>query len=633
MNSRMSFFSKSFFKSDIKRYWWVSASELLLFIICTIVPLYNACFTAYERNYETIYGWIDSAMIVGIIFSFGVGIMLNTFMHFNASVSTTHSLPVKRSTLYITKLITAFVILCVPMLIAFSILTAMSFTEVCSEYILFSDILRWLFVTFSYSLVVLSLTTLVNMMTGNPVGTVVFTIGFGFLPMWIIVILSAVFSHEVLGYSPANMESLMEYVYIGPYGITKAEYGFIYPVLSVIFLALGYLLYRIRKSESHGEVIAFSWLKPLFMGIIALLASGLGYSYVQSVFEIENLLSVLPFGILGTAISYMISRKALDFKGSVKPIVIYICLALAFAGVIRFDITGFERRIPDADDVKSAYITSENNYDREPIFFEKEHIDGVRELHRELIATTSQKKNTPYYNTMIIEYTLKNGKKLTREYRIVNSDNYKKYLKPLWETEEFRKSSFPLLSQENKNLTHIDIYDRRIKGDIVFRNGSEEFDILLDALYKDMRNFSYEDFAKDNYNSVNINIYWEPEKVEQGKGYQTSQAFYLTPNTTNTEKALAELSAYGSLPTASDIERIHILTESAISGETLVKRETSDPEEIAEIYALYDNMLSGETYKEYDSSVNVYLNYTLKNDYGFDVSCTYDEDILPDIFK
>ena len=633
MNSRMSFFSKSFFKSDIKRYWWVSASELLLFIICTIVPLYNACFTAYERNYETIYGWIDSSMIVGIIFSFGVGIMLNTFMHFNASVSTTHSLPVKRSTLYITKLITAFVILCVPMLIAFGILTAMSFTEVCSEYILFSDILRWLFVTFSYSLVVLSLTTLVNMMTGNPVGTVVFTIGFGFLPMWIIVILSAVFSHEVLGYSPANMESLMEYVYIGPYGITKAEYGFIYPVLSVIFLALGYLLYRIRKSESHGEVIAFSWLKPLFMGIIALLASGLGYSYVQSVFEIENILSVLPFGILCTAISYMISRKALDFKGSVKPIVVYIFAALLFAGVIHFDITGFERRIPDAEDVKSAYITSENNYDREPIFFEKEHIDGVRELHRELIATTSQKKNTPYYNTMIIEYNLKNGKKLTREYRMVNKADYKKYLKPLWETEEFRKSSFPLLSQENKNLTHIDIYDRRIKGDIVFRNGSEEFDILLDALYKDMRNFSYEDFAKDNYNSVNINIYWEPEKVEQGKGYQTSQAFYLTPNTTNTEKALAELSAYGSLPTANDIERIHILTESAISGETLVKRETSDPEEIAEIYALYDNMLSGETYKEYDSSVNVYLNYTLKNDYGFDVSCTYDEDILPDIFK
>ena len=137
---------------------------------------------------------------------------------------------------------------------------------------------------------------------------------------------------------------------------------------------------------------------------------------------------------------------------------------------------------------------------------------------------------------------------------------------------------------------------------------------------------------EDSY-STNINVYWEIEKVEPGRGYQSSQSFYLTPNTVNTEKALAELTAYGTLPSSGDIEKIYLHTEKARNGEAVSEREIKNPEEIEEIYALYSDMLSGETFTKYETSVNVYLNYTLKNGYSFDVSCTYDVDKLPEIFR
>ena len=53
----------------------------------------------------------------------------------------------------------------------------------------------------------------------------------------------------------------------------------IYTVVALVFLAVSWLLYRQRASESAGDPVAFSWAKPLFRCGISLLGGltlGLG---------------------------------------------------------------------------------------------------------------------------------------------------------------------------------------------------------------------------------------------------------------------------------------------------------------------------------------------------------------------
>ena len=68
---------------------------------------------------------------------------------------------------------------------------------------------------------------------------------------------------------------------------------------------------------------------------------------------------MLPFGILGIIIAYMLSKKAFTFKGVWKPALIYIAAVFVLFAVVEYDITGFERRIPDIDDVASVNVAYE----------------------------------------------------------------------------------------------------------------------------------------------------------------------------------------------------------------------------------------------------------------------------------
>ncbi len=630
MNSKTSFFNKTIFCSDLKRYWWISALEALLFVIASVIPLYNECFMAHEHFRETIYGWTDSGAIISMIFSFGTGVLIESYMHSQSSVSMHHSLPLKRHTLYITKLLSGLFIIILPMLFTAGIIAALSFDPVCKDYIVLSDIGRWLYTSFAYAIVIFSLTTIVNNMTGSPIGTVVFTVGFGFLPLWITVILDSVFSHEILGFSSDNMEQLMEYIYIGPHGITKREYCFVYPVMSVVFLALGYALYRMRKSERYGEVIAFGWLKPLFTGIIAVLASGIGYSYVLSVFDIQNLFSIIPFGILGTAIAYMISVKSLNFKGSIKPVLIYTSIALVFIAVVHFDLAGFERRIPKTDNIKAVYITSGTN-ENEPMLKEREHIELVRNFHSQLIqnADTEYGKHS---RNMTIEYTLKNGRKLTRRYMY---DIYRdrNFVKPLFETKEYRESYFDIANTPPGEITAITMYDRRMSHEFRLNQGDELFDTMINAVRKDMLAYTYEEFTGIEASSFNVNIFCEKKDADEIRYRYRDIYFNVTAKSVNTLNAIELVHNQGSIPKSEDISALNVNICNAFDGSTIMQYDVTDTKEIADIYALYDSMLSGETFTDYNTGINVYLAYTLKNGHQFQVSCTYDKDKLPQVFK
>jgi len=540
--------------------------------------------------------------------------------------------------------ISSLILTLVPLIVNAIIFTVMSFTPTCAGNFTISEIWQWLFSGISYTLILLSLTAAVNMMTGNTVAALIFTAGFAVLPALFYSVSEMIFSDTLYGYTSNNYFSGLRYIYIDP-DETSLIY---YVVYSAVLYGLAYVLYRIRKIESNGEIIAFKWLKPVFIGIISILASGLSYAYFHDILQAESIFTLIPFGVLGAGIAHMISKKAIDFKGSIKPVAIYIVCALCFIGAVKFDLTGFEARVPNEKDIKkihiSASILSYYYYGVEnmPGFTSEEGIKAICDFHREITTERSINKHGP---RVYICYELKGGRKLQREYTVNFIENEEK-LKPIYETEEFRRKSFMLLHDDPKEITHIELTDRRLAGEklISLYPDNPIMNELKEAVKKDMLSYTYEDYTSPSH-IYNVDITWERDI--DGKKVAETDFFKVTPNCKNTLKVLKKIPEFKNIPTPEDIEQILVRITSSgsdvrekVVSEKSVQVEKSDKdtvvtdlEQIEKIYSEYGSMIAGNHFYDYNRAIHVYLEYTLKNGHNFDVSCSYEPERLPEVFR
>lgn len=632
MSSRTSFFNKALFLSDMKRYWWIGAAQTLLLIVGCIIPLYNMCL--YHSSYydASFYTWGSAGFVSSVILSLGTGVILFSYMHFNGSVSQMHSMPVRRSCVFVTKLISALTILVTPIVIAGIILVALTFGKVCASVEL-SEIGKFVYVVFSYTIIILSLTLIVNMMTGNPIGTVVFTAGFAILPVTFTTLFTEIARSEIFGYTQNYTNNVLNIIYLEPLKIAFEKW-YVYPVMSVVFIIGAYALYRIRKSESHGEVISFKWLIPVFIGIIASLASGIGYLYAEAVLDSSNLLMILPFGILGTGIAHMISKKSLDFRGCILPVLSYMGIALIFCAVIHFDLTGYESRVPDIDKVSSVAVNNHAVY-KDPDFTEKEDLENIIALHTHLIEKYESHTYSGMFSSISIKYNLKNGKTLCREYTLDLIED-EEYLRPIYETEEFRKSYFKLIEDVKKEVVYAEISDRRLKnGSVMLYPDNDDMHLLVEAIKKDMISYPYENFRDDIYPSMDIGLHWEYYDEKSGEKLSEFIQFGVHENAVNTIEVLKKIGIYDLLPKAEDIKsvEVRITDPDTKDDEGGMFYTVTDEEKIARLYGAYNVIIGKRKYYDINNTYNVYLDYTTKDGFTFSASCSYNKENLPEIFS
>ncbi len=662
MSLKASFFNKSIFKTDMKRYWWLGFLEILVLIGIVVIPIYEKCTNNQYMEYYS-YGnyaprWMNGSFLLLIIFALSITVVLLSYMHFSSSVSGHHSIPVTRKTLLSTKLISAVVLVVTPIIINGIIMLALLNNNGFYEFYTFMDILKWIVRGVLYSLMIISLTTAVNMMTGNPIGSLVFTVGFIILPGVIIFSFSEFLDMEVFGYVSSNIENVLNFIYIAEKSLLTVPYVFVYPLLIVLLTFGAFRLYSKRKLEAHGEVIAFKWLVPVFIGIISIFASIISYIYFIGILEKDGILYLLPLGCLGTVIAWMVSRKSLSLKGVFKPLGIYILVGLIFCAIFYFDLTGYERRIPDTDEVECVLLMSHEEqtvnvdgrkiryYDegkKDLYFRDTEDINNVRVLHKYLVDNRKA-RSFDNYTTLPIEYTLKNGKKLRRVYRI-NTTLDAQILKPVYETEQMKGTLYKLADGSKKEYMRILIRDRRVNNNesLVLYPDNTYLSRFTDAIIKDIENLKYEEFMLDNYASTSVEvvfktnrIYEEPVSVDNHERYEY---YAISSAYKNTKKVLEEMGYH--IPTAEEIEGATIATwdgEAYYSSKVLSEKEqkitnTINPEEIAGIYAVYDSMIDGKKYTNYETCKNIKIAYRLKTGKTFEVSCSYDEDKIPDVLR
>ncbi len=658
MSLKASFFSKSIFKSDMKRFWWLGLLETLTLIVAVVIPLYERC-TRFRYIFDS-YGkcvpeWMDGSFLLLILFSLCVTVVLLSYMHFSASMCGHHSIPVTRKKLLSTKLISAAVLVITPIVINGIIMLAILNNNAFYKFYTYVDIFKWIVTGVMYSLLIISLTSVVNMMTGNPIGSLVFTTGFIFLPAILIISFSAFLEQEVFGYTSSNVDELLKFIYIGEKSLITAPYIFVYLLLTILFIFGAYKLYGKRKLESYGEVITFKWLVPVFIGIISIFSSIASYVYFVGILGKDSMLYILPLGAVGTVIAWMVSRKSLSLKGVVKPVGIYLVAGLVFCSIFYFDLTGYERRIPDVEDVECVLLLAheertvfENGrrisyYEegkKDLYFRETEDINKVISLHKYLVENRKTRDFNDY-TYLPVEYTLKNGKKLIRTYEI-NHISDAEALKPVYETDQIKASMYKMADGSKKEYMRLAIRDRRVNDEsLVIYPDNPNLLRLTDALIKDIENLKYEEFMINKGASTSIEFVFKTNRIYeesvQEENHEQHEYYSISSAYKNTRAVLEQMGVV--IPKASDIEGITIATwdeEAYFSDKDKGEQKITNiinPEEIAAVYKEYDSMVEGKKYTNYETRKNIKIGYRLKTGKTFEASCSYDEDKIPEVLR
>lgn len=517
MNSKISLFSKALVKSDIKRYWWVSVIYIVLTALF-ILP------NAVMKDIGDIHVRFDSDNgALALFFAFVLGGLLFSYLHRVNSVSFMNSIPVSRTTQYLSHILSGFILLIVPitvtsLVILFEELHYGSGIQFCYKYF---------YTCLLYSACAFMLTTFTSVLSGNLISTYVFGGGFVALPSFILSMANEIFSKNVYGFVDYD-EGIMQYIYIMGIDEMWAKRSVIYITIAVALFIISLVLYKLRNMENYGEVVAFKPLKPILMYFVAVCFGLFGY---DSLYYIHNrslnfTLGVLPLGVVALIAVFMLNQKSFSFKGILKPIVIFaVCMGIVNV-IFAFDLTGYERRIPDENNIISidsfdrmGTIRGYNSYDcgytnnapdyddvcYKGTITDKKDIVTMLKLHKYLVQrgeVSSESSNMTY---ITMNYTLNHNRKLSRGYFLSPEE-----MKSIYAIDSYKKIVFPIVNDNKKEINYVQITDPRLLN-YSQRLNNIDMDKLVDMVKKDIMELTPEGFevinsAKDNESTLNISF-------------------------------------------------------------------------------------------------------------------------------
>ena len=319
-----------------------------------------------------------------------------------------------------------------------------------------------------------------------------------------------------------------------------------YAAAGAALLGLAWLLYRRRRSESAGDVVAVGWMKPVFRYGCAVYAAILGgrllYALLWESFQNGQYFALLPMilcMIAGGAVGYyaasmLLAKTPRVFKTTWKGMLAVALGCAALCGAMKYDLFGVTRRIPAPDSVKlvNVYAAGSNYYltpGKDDALIEK-----VRTLHqtiiddKDYIMSTAEGRSvymeteegsytigapaseivstsvSSFANTSVrFTYTLNSGLKVERRYnlyltqnRMDQEDTYDHLLDQLINSQEMRQKRIRW-RDEGFQLDGAWIDTWRDYSDL----SSREAGLLLDAVAKDAENGDwgvYNWFLADN---------------------------------------------------------------------------------------------------------------------------------------
>ncbi|MEG1999766.1 MAG: hypothetical protein RR053_00030 [Evtepia sp.] len=472
-----SFFNKTLFRKQMTRFWplW----SLYALVAITALPLtlllnrneFNPGFAESFAHLDIVQIAVSMGPWIAAFFGLLSAMAVWSYLYNPRSVGMIHALPVRREGLFLSNYLAGICFFLLPHILIF-------FTTWAAEAAVGCVDLGALFLAFLIqnllSLFFFSFATLTAFITGSLLALPCLFAIFNGVVLGMVLILGQTFQCFVYGYPDVvsgwmeriavwgtPMFLLMRKVRVDSTMVESGSAAMVQGIPIVVGLALvglmmaavALLLYRKRKLELAGEVVAVSWIRPIFKYCVAICGGIAVGNLFYAMFQVSSIWLMLCLILLWTAVFYfaaqmLLSKSFAVFHKSWKGCVILsVVLSLGMVAM-ELDVFGYEKDVPLPNEVASIQLENSNgyhgyrNYGDEDVqqSTDPELIAQLIALHQSLADNKSftetwlkddvpdserghtdaqgvflQDKGTQY---TWIRYNLKNGKSFVRNYRV-----------------------------------------------------------------------------------------------------------------------------------------------------------------------------------------------------------------------
>ncbi len=419
-----------------------------------------------------------------------LGIFLFSYIHEKKQVEYTHSLPIKRESLFHKQLLLGMILLIVPVLITtIELFIVKNFSAL---HYTSTAIWQWAGATIVITVAFFMVTVFIGMFTGGMILHGAFTYFLFIFPSLVVITfsesMSFVHGFNKMIYTGSFSENLIPFI-----KITRLHFSqtfitnnyLLFASFIILFYVCSFIAYKKYPTESATEAISFKVVRPIVRYILTftfMLVFGMVFSDSEQAFS--TMIGYTIGSVLGFVVAEMILEKQWRIWEAWKQwrkFIEYgiVMIIIGVAGY--FYIQHFENNVPELSNIQEVYVSEGYNYTSEivGITYENRYIDGiilsntigitpgenpidtffnyssnyfmkeekninsVRALHEKIISETYVNNPNRQVHQVDMIYRLKDGSSLKRNYKI--SDKLYAELEPIYESTEFKKLAEPLL--------------------------------------------------------------------------------------------------------------------------------------------------------------------------------------------
>ena len=627
MQSKTLCFNRTLFRKNLSRFWplWAVPSFVgALFPLAMLTHLIryglsgmfgNGTGNYYTLQFTDMYYQVVKQLLPALSLGYAILVAMAVWSYLfnNRSTGLMHTLPIRRESLFLTNFLSGMTMMLVPYVVTGALCVVISLAYGVFDPV---GLAVTVLCVLGESLFYFASATAAVFVTGNLIALPVLYFIFHFLVAGLDVLISTFSAGFIFGLSETytgKVEFLSPTVYLMTHVkidrgheeiFVPTEYGTltaegkghyesiltsvklenawviaVYALLGVVLLAVAYALYRRRRSESAGDVVAVGWMKPVFrygVSFCGALLGGLGLYYVfWGNFQTGEFYDVLPLvlcmvlaGAIGYYAASMLLAKSLRvFRGSWKGLAAVALCCVAVCGVLKFDLLGIETRVPSMDQIESVtFRAGGNQYTLNPEE-DPDLVAEIRAVHRAIaedadyIVDLDERWNrmdaayedVSMHNYIRLNYQLKSGASMERYYsipisaqRLEQGTTYDFMLDQLLNSDAMKAERFHIDDTLRPDSGYI-YREASPRDSISF--GTREAQVIHEAVKKDIAAGTcgnYDWFGKNQGKQYAIDLsleFRESETIYGGDTYVTYDniSVMVYPEMTHTVEALLEL--------------------------------------------------------------------------------------------
>lgn len=395
MPRKTSFCNKALLKSDLRRYWPLLAFYVGILLFALPMQLIqsgrlDSMLRTESEMQDVLLANMQAGMVIALLTGCIMAMAVFSYLMATRSAGAMHGLPLTRTTQFSTHCIAALGAVTVGnVLIAALCVVAMAGQGI----VLWDALALWLVSIELAEIFFFALAAVCAVATGWLLAVPVIYAGCNCVVILLWVVATSLADLFYVGYTSAKVPNAIYWLTpvaklvdsatsVHSHRIEDGEFSVyfselpesllptvvVYGIIGLALLALAWYLYQKRPSESAGDAMSFRWLRPVARWTIGLCGGwGLGlflhgvvlYSVGQSDSMVKLLACQVFMGVFCFVATQMLLKKRFRVLDKCwKELLAFVVVLCAVTVCVRLDVTGYQKRVPNADRVTSVSISS-----------------------------------------------------------------------------------------------------------------------------------------------------------------------------------------------------------------------------------------------------------------------------------